>query len=352
VAVKIALVSCVSGVATPPSDYGGIEAEVAYLADEFVARGHQVTVYGIPNEAHERSTGVGWRTERLLTEADALTHVDELRAFDVVQDLSHSKPLRIVKLPKYYATTMWTDNPAGLGRDIFPSESVRAAFTAVPDGASLWTAGLPEGRVIPLGIPVTGMGEPSDFKRRGFVCVGRVAPIKGQDIALAIAQRHGMGGADQLTVAGHVGAYGDLYFAMGIQRGCARTNSVWRPNPSSAEISAMLQGARGLIHTHRWIESFSLVVAEALCRGTPVLTSDVGAPQEWTRATDGGFAAPLRSLEAYRMGDAETPQLKRVLDGFFDMAEGSGRLAIAKRARKMFDIKVIAARYEKEVYGW
>ena len=298
-----------------PRGYMGIERAAFWLATEFAGRQHEVTLAGNVDDGPSK---FGWTGLHIDTESDVLSpgKIDRLLAADAVSDWTHLKFARMVRAKKYSATVMWTDVRDEARRNVYPSEAVREAFKD------------PSAPVVPIGLPVEGVGV-SDGSGP-YVALGRLAPYKGQDLAVRIAKRAGV----KLTVAGHTGFYADAYFSLTTRKACADAGFEFVPDPP--DLDALLDGAAGLVHTHRWLESFSIVAAQALVRGVPVLTTDQGAVREWVVATDGGVVLPLKDLEEGKLDGAGE---------FFERNWSSRRAGIAKRARELFDVRGVADRY-------
>lgn len=303
----------------PVTSYGGIELAAQDMATELSRRGHEVTLMG--NLEDGPSPG-GWTGKRILSEADPLTsrNYELLSPADVVLDFTHSKVTRLAQTKRYRAVVMWTDQRGPRGQNIYPSEAVREAFQD------------PTAPVIPLGIPLDGIPLPDPVPGR-FVCLGRIAPYKGQLDAIRIAREAGV----KLTVAGHTGSYADAYYTLKVRRQCAMAGFEFIEDPPN--LNALLDGASGLLHLHNWIESFSLVAAQAMLRGVPILTTDVGAPQEFVRRFDGGCIVPLKGVYA---GTRDIPGVV----SFFETNWKGRRDGITKRARGYFDVRLVAERYE------
>lgn len=105
-----------------------------------------------------------------------------------------------------------------------------------------------------------------------LLCIGRLLPEKGADIAINIANYCGLkivvAGVDTVT--------------RGIPEWLSRL-------PGNVEFTGyvglekrleLLQGAKALLHPCRWLEPFGMVLIEALACGTPIITSDWGALPE------------------------------------------------------------------------
>jgi glycosyltransferase involved in cell wall biosynthesis len=321
--VRVAVLSALGPItATGVVGYGGIERAAFWLAEELVRRGHEVTLVGNVDEGPAPGgwTGVKIGAENELLRADSIAALSKQ---DVVHDFTHQKPFALARHAGYLATTMWTDRRGGLGRDVYPSAAVREAFKDL------------DARVVPIGVRVDGSHTDLPAHDGDWLSFGRIAHHKGVDISLAVAGALKL----PLVVAGHVWPGIDEYYGLCVARECRRQGFAYVPDPDDAAAAAAVRRAKGLLHPNRWLESFSIVAAEALCYGTPVLASDQGAPQEWVRATDGGMVAELKHLEAGRWEAAGARD-------FFERNWDPYRAGIAKRARALFDVRVVAETYE------
>ncbi len=324
--MRIGVVAPVA-VRIPIAGYGGIELACQWLADEFARRGHEVLLFG---NVDDGPAPAGWTGVRLGTESDVLSpeKLDRLLSCDAVSEWTHGKFARFARLKNYRATVMWTDARDEAGRNVYPSKAVRDAFNKAPEGTLYGNVKDADAPVVPIGIP-TGGAALSDGGA-GYVALGRVAPYKGQDLAVRVARDAEV----PLTVAGHTGGFADAYYSLAVAKMCRDAGFGFVPDPP--DLHAMLDGAAGLLDLHRWIESFNIVAAEALIRGIPVLTTDVGAVQEWVRECDGGLVASLKDLEAGKFEAARA---------FFEENWKGRREGIAKRARELFDVRRVADRY-------
>ena len=324
--MRIALVAP-TAIPIPVTGYSGIEREVQYLADALGSMGHDVTVYCKLSAQDGNAHPWARNAVNISIENEIIDHIEELQAFDVVHDWSHTKPLRLAKLGNYLATTMWTD--AQGTRNVFPSRAVAEAF------------GKPSAAVVPLGLPTSSMPEPIEPDGY-FLCFSRIAPYKGVDIAIDIAARHHI----PLTVAGHTGHFADRYYAMKMRYRCRELGFSFVADPEGdQEVIALMRHATGMIHLHRWLESFSLAIAQALCMGVPVLTSDRGGPKEYVNELAGGTIVHFEDGKEAELVHDEA--VRSFLHGEFTLEE---RIGLAQRAREMFDINRIARLYV-DIYG-
>jgi len=324
--VRIGVVSALGRIGPDGVEgYGGLERAAFWMANELVRRGHEVLLFGNVDAGKSR---FGWTGVRLETESDALSphNYEEIRACEAVNDWCHSKPLRMAPLPNYWATVMFTDMPAMPGRNVYPSQAVRESFRE------------PSAQVVPIGIELEGSHESLPERSEEFASFGRITHHKGTDLSIRAMARQPV--PRLFTVAGHVWPGIDEYYAMAMARLCESSGFAYEPDPPNERAQRIVRQSAGLLHLHRWLESFSIVAGEALCYGTPLLTTDQGAPQEWVRATDGGMVVPLKDLEAGR------PEANAVVRAFLEENWNGRRQGFAKRARELFDIRRVADRYE------
>jgi glycosyltransferase involved in cell wall biosynthesis len=138
-----------------------------------------------------------------------------------------------------------------------------------------------------------------------LLCVGVVAPHKGQDILVdALATLTDIDGWT-CTFAGSLATA--RTFIDGLTDAVARGSLTARVNFTGPLAGPDLEAAYGtadLVVVPSRIESYGMVVAEALARGIPVLVADVGGIRE---ALSGGGAAPAGASTAGLIVPADDP---------------------------------------------
>lgn len=119
---------------------------------------------------------------------------------------------------------------------------------------------------IPFGSPIleraTGVG---DEQRPYLLYAGRVAPEKGVEDALEIAERAGY----PLVLAG--GIYDDAYYASRIAPRLDDTRARYLGLVSRERLWELMAGAVAVLCPVHWDEPFGLVACEAQATGTPVV---------------------------------------------------------------------------------
>ena len=271
--------------AVPPKLYGGTERIVAYLTDELVAMGHEVTLFASGDSSTTANLEPG--CERALrldptvrdSVAPLLAMLEKVaqraRDFDVVHlhcDYLGYPVLRRAGVP-FLATLH--------GRlDIPELKSLYRVFSDVPvisisnsqrrplpEAAYFATVyhGLPE-RLL---LPGSGSG--------GYLAfLGRISPEKAPDLAIRIAARAGM----RLKIAAKIDAVDREYFRAEIEPLLAQPHVEFIGEIGEHEKAEFLGNAAGLLFPITWPEPFGLVMIEAMACGTPVIALRNGSVPE------------------------------------------------------------------------
>ena len=293
--------------AVPPKLYGGTERIVAYLTDELVGMGHEVTLFASGDSSTTANLDPG--CERALrldpTVRDSVAPLlamlervaQRARDFDVVHlhcDYLGYPVLRRAGVP-FLATLhgrldlpelkslyrVFSDVPV-----ISISNSQRGPLPEAGYFATVYH-GLPE-RLL---LPGSGSG--------GYLAfLGRISPEKAPDLAIRIAARAGM----RLKIAAKIDAVDREYFKAEIEPLLAQPHVEFIGEIGEHEKAEFLGNAAGLLFPIAWQEPFGLVMIEAMACGTPVIALRNGSVPE---VVDDGITGFIVDDEATAASAAE-----------------------------------------------
>ena len=269
----------------PPKLYGGTERVVAWLVDELVELGHEVTLFA-SDDSHTRAklVPVCQRALRL-----ARPHPDPIAAqaalletvargaeqFDVIHahiDWLHLPILQRAGVP-FLTTLHGRLDLHGLSKmiELFPT----APYVSISDNQR---CPLPEAKW--LGTVYHGM--PKTLLRPAFSAghylafLGRLTHEKGAHIAIRIAQAAGM----PLHIAAKVPRDHRSYFKEHLEPLIDGKNIQLVGEVDDRRKQSFLEKATALLFPIDWPEPFGLVMIEAMACGTPVIAFRAGSVPE------------------------------------------------------------------------
>ncbi len=298
----------------PPKLYGGTERVVAYLTEELVRQGHEVTLFA----SGDSTTSANLRaiTPRALRlgacTADPTMHhilmveqvLKELHDFDIIHfhiDYLHFALSRHLKLTQL--TTLH-------GRlDLPEIQPIYREYHEMPVVSISEAQRYPLPRVnwqatVHNGIPVELMQfQPKKGEYLAFI--GRISPEKGTHTAIEIALRSGM----PLKIAAKVDKVDQDYFSASVQPLLNHTGIEYVGEINDQEKSAFLGGAYALLFPIAWPEPFGLAVIESMACGTPVIAFNRGSVPELIKDGENGFI--VDSVEQAVAAVLRIPQIQR-----------------------------------------
>ncbi|HLH11701.1 MAG TPA: glycosyltransferase family 4 protein [Methylovirgula sp.] len=278
----------------PPALYGGTERVVAWLTQELVRLGHEVTLFAsADSKAPADLVGVWPQSLRLgrrpsdpmaayarLLEAVAR----QAKQFDVLHchiDWVHIPLLRRLDVP--FLTTLHgrLDLP-GLGSlvDLFPD----APFISISDHQRI---PLPQADwlgTVYHGLPADSL-RPSFEPGRYLGFLGRLTADKGPEVAIRIAKAAGM----PLKIAAKLPRGEKSYFAKTIAPLVDGTAVELVGEMDDRSKGEFLANASALVFPIHWPEPFGLVMIEAMACGTPVIAFRCGSVPEVVEEGVSGF---------------------------------------------------------------
>jgi glycosyltransferase involved in cell wall biosynthesis len=269
----------------PPKLYGGTERVVAWLVDQLVELGHDVTLFASGDSRTRGKLHPVWphalRLGRKGADPNAacalLLEAIAKRAseFDVIHAHIDWLPLPLLsRLGVPFLTTMHgrLDLP-GLGEAI--REFPEANFVSISEHQRLplpdanWNATIQHGLPVELFRPSYGPGSYLAF-------LGRLAAEKGPEDAIRIARA----ARKPLHIAAKIPRAETAYFKKRLQPHIDGENVRLVGEVDDARKQPFLANAAALLFPIDWPEPFGLVMIEAMACGTPVIAYRSGSVPE------------------------------------------------------------------------
>ena len=312
----------------PPKLYGGTERVVAYLTDELVRQGHDVTLFAsADSRTLAKHEPVGGKAARLdPTCVDALArHVVLLERvfaraaeFDVLH--FHIDYLHFPLSRRFAATHLTTLH----GRlDLPDLELVYAEFPTVPVVSISDAQRVPLPQLAWQGTVYHGLPADLYHARPGgggyLAFLGRLSVEKRPDRAIRLAERAGR----KLLIAAKVDKADDDYFDSQIRPLLKSPWVEYIGEIGEAEKNDFLGNAEALLFPIDWPEPFGLVMIEALACGTPVVAYRRGSVPEIVEHERTGFVVDdeEQALAAIdRIGTLDRVECRRVFERRFSAA--------------------------------
>jgi glycosyltransferase involved in cell wall biosynthesis len=271
--------------AVPPKLYGGTERIVAYLTDELVAMGHEVSLFASGDSTTtarlEPAYPQALRLDPMIRDhiAPLIAMLEAVaqrsREFDVIH--LHCDYLGYPTLSRIGVPFLATLH----GRlDLPELKLVYQAFPNVPavSISNSQREPLPEARYVATvyhGLPEQLL-VPGDGAGGYLAFLGRISPEKAPDRAIRIAARAGM----KLKIAAKIDRVDQEYFAAEIEPLLTQSHVEFIGEIAEHEKSEFLGNAAGLLFPIAWREPFGLAMIEAMGCGTPVIALRNGSVPE------------------------------------------------------------------------
>lgn len=286
--MKIGVIASVAH-RTPPKNYGPWQHIASTLAEGFVARGHDVTLFATGDSetsarlvapvasGYADTPGVDAKVAEALHNSTAFAHAGE---FDVLVNQVDFMPLTYSRL---VSTPMVTTIHGFSSPNIVPVYKAFddiAHYVAISDADRHPT--LRYAATIHHGIDTaqfTFRPEHGEY----LLFLGRIHPDKGTHLAIEVARLTGL----PLIIAGVV--QDEEYFRTAVEPHLADPAVTYVGPVGPARRDELLGGARALLHLIGFAEPFGLAVVEALATGTPVIATPLGSMPEIIRDGVTGF---------------------------------------------------------------
>ena len=333
----------------PPLLYGGTERIVAYLSDSLTELGHDVTLFASAgsqtraNLAPVRDQALRLDASPLKSDLGAhLSMLNEVRRrrdeFDILHfhtDLLHF-PLFEDVADRTLTTVHGRMDMKDIGevyerwpcyRLISISDRQRA-----PLPRANWAA------TVPHGLPQASFRFAPNSDGKYLAFLGRIAPEKRVDRAIAIACRSGL----PLRIAAKVDSADAPYFHKCIEPLLAHPLIDFIGEIGESQKSDFLGNALALLFPIDWPEPFGLVMIEAMACGTPVIAWNLGAVPEVVENGVTGFIVDSEeaAVSAVRnIRKLNRLRVRRVFENRFS-ATAMARRYLTTYARQVASVEV------------
>ena len=288
----------------PPKLYGGTERIVAYLAEELVRRGHQVTLYAAGDSTAKVPLASGAPEALRLKGLDHLGPIfhlpmlsevyDNAGRFDVIH--SHIDCLSFPLARRVQTPTLSTMHGRLDLEDMLPIyRSYRdMPLVSISNDQRRPLRKMNWMRTVHHGLPRNLLRfEPGPGKYLAFL--GRICRDKGPALAIEVARRTGI----PLKIAAKVDRTDRDYFDTVIKPMLSAPGVEFIGEINEAEKQQFLGGALALLFPIDWPEPFGLVMIEALACGTPVIARPCGSVPEILRhGVTGSIGSSVEELVA------------------------------------------------------
>ena len=331
----------------PPKLYGGTERVVSYLTEELVRQGHEVTLFASEDSrTHAHLNPLHMPALRLSAAGasdvaahyrlleDVMRHGDEFEAMHFHVDFLHF-PFTRRAYPKHLTTLHGRLDMPGL-TELYeeywdqPVVSISASQKA-PLPHALWIGTVYHGLPLDLYRPGPGKG--------GYLAfLGRIAPEKGPEEAIAIAKAAGI----PLKIAAKVDPVDQDYFEARVKPLLDSNLVQFIGEVDEAGKQDLLGDALALVFPIDWPEPFGLVMIEAMACGTPVVAYRRGSVPEIIDEGLTGFIVEDRAGAVdvlSRVGGLDRAAIRQRFEA---------RFGVERMVRDYLDIYRVVARFEDD----
>jgi glycosyltransferase involved in cell wall biosynthesis len=314
--------------------YGGTELIVSLLTEEFVKRGHDVTLFASGDSVTQaRLISVcphflrgSDRDKSILNMLNVVSCIQRADEIDIIHNNTQIEGMSIACLTKTPMLTTLHGNLKGDLRVLFAQYA--GWYNTISQSAKSL---LPEKErfagVIYNAIDASAFPFDSSRHKSYLLFLSRISHEKGPHLAIEVARKLGM----RLIIAGNVDTTDEQYFRREI---IPRVDGDQIKYVGEADFDRKVElmlGAYCLLAPITWPEPFGLFMIEAMACGTPVIVLNQGSAPEVVKHGQTGYV--VNSL--IEMSDSVS-KIDRI-----------DRAACRKHVQKYFDVRRMADDYLK-----
>lgn len=297
---------------TPPVAYGGTELIVSLLTEEFVRRGHEVTLFASGDSITQarlisvcsnylRGTD---REKNVLNMLNVVACLERSHEFDIIHNNTQLEGMSIARLTRTPMLTTLHGNLKGDWQLLFNQYAgwyntiSYSAKSLLPRKDRF--AGVIYNAVDVKLFPYNGSGNGSYL-----LFLSRLSHEKGPHLAIEVAKKLGM----KLIIAGNVDKVDERYFRDEI---LPKVDGDLIKYVGEADFNRkieLLSGAYCLLAPITWPEPFGLFMVEAMACGTPVIVFNKGSAPEVVKSGETGYI--VNSLIEMANAVEKIPAIKR-----------------------------------------
>jgi len=287
----------------PPAAYGGTELIVSLLTEEYVKRGHEVTLFASGDSITQARLvsvcthylrGLN-RDKSVLEMLNAVTCLKHSHEFDIIHNNTLLEGMSIACLTRTPMLTTLHGNLQGDWRLLFANYGgwyntiSRSAKSLLPEKDHF--AGIIYNAINIKVYPFNG-----SVNENYLLFLSRISHEKGPHLAIEVAKKLKM----KLIIAGNVDIPDEQYFRREILPKIDGNQIKYVGEVDFNQKIDLISGAYCLLAPITWPEPFGLFMIEAMACGTPVIVLNQGSASEVVENGRTGYVVN----NIYEMADA------------------------------------------------
>ncbi len=281
--MKIAQISSLSE-RVPPPGYGGIELVVSYLTDELVRRGHDVTLFASGDSQtlakleavcpHALRVGLEVKEYAAYEMQEVNQVYQRAEEFDIIH--SHVGTVALALASIAQTPTVHTLHLPFItsNRDVY-TQHKQQAYVSISNAQR--QINLNYVGTIYHGIDLEDYPFVAQHQEPPYLAfLGRLAPDKGPQHAIAIAKKAGW----HLKMAGKIKAIDSEFYEQEVAPHIDGEQIQYLGEINHAEKVELLGNAAITLFPINWEEAFGILMIESMATGTPVIAMSLGSVPE------------------------------------------------------------------------